>query len=418
MTEQLKSAEDVQIDFDHHSKEYADNWREISDGNLAKCPVAHTPAYGGYWLLSTYEHVSAAARDDHTFSSFHDVTGDLNDYEGIIIPPSPVLQVPIELDPPEFTAYRKLLNPMFSPKQAASLEDEVKEMARLQMDKFCASGEGDLVNDFGSPVPATLTMRMLGLPVDDGDRYAEAVHKITYLTPESEGYSEVLEEFFGLVAQLYDLISVRREEPEDDILSRLVASEIDGVPLDDEQITSICTLIIAGGVDTTTSLFAEVIAWLDENHDERDRLIAEPDLMPKAIEEFLRFFSPTQMLARTATKDVEVGQCLIPEGDRVMLSWAAANRDPEIFDEPEKVVLDRSPNRHTTFGLGAHRCLGSNLARMELKILLTEVLTRIPDYKINREKAERYPSVGVVNGWISLPATFTPAGPSDSSRDA
>lgn len=414
----MSTAGRVEIDFDHHSKDYADRWREISDENIAKCPVAHTSAHGGFWLLSDYDKVSSAARDDATFSSYHDVTGDTNDYEGIVIPPSPILQVPIELDPPEFTDYRRLLNPLFSPAVAAALESEVRKLAAEAMDRFCESGHGDLVNDFGSPVPSVITMKMLGLPAEDGERYADAIHKVTYMTPDADGYSDVLQDFFELLTELAELIVVRRAEPQDDIISKLTQAEINGALLDDEQISSVCTLVIAGGVDTTTSLFAETLVWLEQNPDAKRRLIDEPELMPQAIEEFLRFFTPQQMLARTATCDVVIGDAEIKEGERVMLSWAAANRDPEIFEDPQELILDRSPNRHTTFGLGAHRCLGSNLARMQLRVLLNEVLTRIPDYAVDHETAKPYPSIGVVNGWIALPSTFTPSPRTGSTTES
>lgn len=404
----------VEIDFDHHSPEYAQRWREISDENISRCPVAHTAAHGGYWLLSDHKSVGDAARDDTTFSSFHDVTGDVNDYEGIVIPPSPVLQVPIELDPPEATAYRRILNPLFSPARSRAYEPAIRSITTACLDRICEKGEGDLVLDLGGPVPTLLTMQMLGLPLKHGERYADTIHKITYMTPAVEGYGDVLKTFFELVTGLVESIPLRRANPGDDLISTLVAAEIDGKPLNDEQVTSVCTLVIAGGVDTTTSLFADTLVWLDEHPEQRQRLIDDPSLIPTATEEFLRYFTPQQLLARTATRDVEVGGQLIREGERVMLSWAAANRDPSVFESPAEVRLDRAPNRHTTFGLGQHRCLGSNLARVEFAVMLSELLRRMPDFRIARDRAEPYPSIGVVNGWISLPSQFTPSTPEGS----
>jgi cytochrome P450 len=406
--------EAVEIDFDHHSPEYAKRWREISDQNLSRCPVAHTSAHGGFWVLSDHRTVGDAARDDATFSSFHDVTGDVNNYEGIVIPPSPILQVPIELDPPESTGFRKILNPLFSPARSRAYEPVIRSITTACLDRICEAGEGDLVLDLGGPVPTLLTMQMLGLPLEHGAKFADAVHKITYMTPSSEGYGDVLQSFFGLVAELVESIPERRANPGDDLISQLVLAEIDGEPLTDEQITSVCTLVIAGGVDTTTSLFAEALVWLDQHPDQRQRLIDEPELLPTATEEFLRYFTPQQLLARTATRDVEVGGQIIREGERVMLSWAAANRDPAVFEAPDEVRLDRTPNRHTTFGLGLHRCLGSNLARIEFGVMLSELLRRMPDFRIDHDRAEPYPSIGVVNGWISLPSRFTPSAPEGS----
>jgi cytochrome P450 len=404
----------VEIDFDHHSPDYARRWREISDRNLAQCPVAHTEAHGGFWLLSDYESVRDAARDDASFSSFHDVTGEGNGYQGIVIPPSPILQIPIELDPPEFTEYRQVLNPLFSPRASRRWEPDIRAITTACIDRFCASGEGDLIEQLGSPVPAVLTMKMLGLPLSDWERYSRNMHEITYLMADPEAFQPVVETFMGLIGEVVQTIGARRKEPRDDLISALVQAEINGAPISDEQVTSICTLIIAGGVDTTTSLFATTLDWLDRHPDARRRLIDEPELLPTATEEFLRYFCPQQMLARTATRDIEVGGQLIGEGERVMLSWAAANRDATAFEDPDEVRLDRSPNRHTTFGLGLHRCLGSNIARLEFGIMLSELLRRLPDFRIDRDHAEPYPSIGVVNGWIRMPAHFTPS-PSECS---
>jgi cytochrome P450 len=170
-------------------------------------------------------------------------------------------------------------------------------------------------------------------------------------------------------------------------------------------------LVIFGGVDTTTGLIGSALEWLARHPEERDRLREHPGLIPRATEEFLRYFSPVQALARTATRDCVVGGRQVRAGERLLLSWASANFDEDAFDRPDEVVLDRSPNRHQAFGVGIHRCLGSNYARVEFAVVLEEVLRRLPDYAIDGTAARRYPSIAVVNGWVTLPATFTPGTP-------
>ena len=204
------------------------------------------------------------------------------------------------------------------------------------------------------------------------------------------------------------MIAARGREPRDDLITHLVESEIDGAPIPDDEIVEMCNLVLGGGVDTTTALLGHAFHYLDEHPEVRPRLLEDSSFMSTAIEEWLRYFSPTQALARTATRDVEVGGQLVKEGERVLVCWAAANHDPESFDRHDEIVLDRFPNRHAAFGLGAHRCLGSNVTRAETAIVLEEVLRRVPDYRLVPGAAVRYDDIGVVNGWAGMPATFTP----------
>jgi cytochrome P450 len=249
---------------------------------------------------------------------------------------------------------------------------------------------------------------VLGLPLDEWKKYAEPMHTNIYAVPGTPLHDEAIEGLTWVIQRLYGLVAERRSKPEDDLLSELVAARIDGQPLSDDDIVNIAFLIIAGGFDTTTSMIANVLLYLHHNHDARTQLRENPDQIPTAIEEFLRYFTPTQALARTVTRDTELGGQNLRAGDRVLMCWAGANHDPAVFENPDDIVLDRFPNRHTTFGLGIHRCLGSNFARAELALMLEEVLRRLPDWEINEDEAERYQTIGVVNGWIKMPATFTP----------
>jgi cytochrome P450 len=288
------------------------------------------------------------------------------------------------------------------------MEPTVRVIAHALVDRFIEQGRADLVLDLANPLPAIITMKLLGLPLADWETYATAMHKVLYTRPDTEEFAELSRQYSDLARAVFVTVAERRAVPTDDLLSCLATTEIRGERLDDERIGNIVHLVIAGGVDTTTALTANALLYLAEHPEERARLVAEPDRRALAAEEFLRFFSPIQALARTVTADTELGGQQLRAGDRVLVCWAGANHDPAQFAQPDEVVLDRFPNRHTAFGLGLHRCVGSNLARSEFKVMLDVVLDRLADYQIDVEAVAPYPSIGVVNGYIRVPATFTP----------
>jgi cytochrome P450 len=393
------------IDFDHHSAEYAQHWREINAHNRQHCPVAFTASHGGFWQLSRYDDVAAVARDDAGFSSWYPNPD--GTHHGATIPTGPMRQVPIEMDPPEFGAYRKLLNPTFSPATAARWEPYIRNVTTFCIDRFIESGECDLVNDLANPVPSIFTMELLGMPKHNWRGFSDATHAMVHHAPDSAEFAAALSELGALMGLVFEIVAQRRTIPTDDLISTLVTARIDGEVLSDERISQIITLVIMGGVDTTGSLLSSVLHWLSENPEVRHQLRQQPDLMPRAIEEFLRFFAPVQTLGRTATTDCVIGGQHLAAGERVSLSWSSANFDDTVFDNPEQLQLDRFPNRHQTFGVGLHRCLGSNFARTEFKVMLEEVLRRLPDFTVGAG-AQRYSTIAIVNGWVNLPATFTP----------
>ncbi|BBZ70651.1 cytochrome P450 [Mycobacterium paraseoulense] len=392
-------------DFDHHSPEYAENSRSINASLRAQCPVAHTDAHGGFYVISRYEDVVAAAKDDETFASGHEVNG--IGPLGVTIPPSPVPMFPIEMDAPDYLPYRRLLNPLFSPAASKAWEPRVEKWIDICLDQVIETGSFDIVDDLANPVPSLFTCEFLGLPVEHWRDYAEVQHEIIYTPPEEQ--EQVLVRYLEVIGRVFGMITERRAKPEKDgLISTLVTTEIDGEPVPDEMVLSMVNLVMAGGFDTTTAVTANALIYLADNPQARQQLIDNPDMIPQACEEFLRYFTPQQGLARTVTKPVTVGEVELKPNDRVLLSWASANQDESAFDNPDEVVLDRFPNRHTTFGIGIHRCLGSHIARIELATMVRRVLARMPDYKVNHDGARRYPSIGVINGWINVPATFTP----------
>ena len=205
-----------------------------------------------------------------------------------------------------------------------------------------------------------------------------------------------------------EAIAERRREPRDDVISILLEAEVDGQPITDDAVYSIVELLISGGVGTTASLVSQTLVHLYRHPDQRTRLAEHPELLDRAVEEFLRVFSPTQALARTVTHDVDFHGCPMKKGDRVLLAWSSANRDPGQFERPDEVDLDRWPNRHTAFGMGIHRCAGAHIGRAIARELIRQVITRMPDYVVDLDGLEAYPHQGVNAGFQRIPTTFTP----------
>ncbi|MFD0971429.1 cytochrome P450 [Plantactinospora endophytica] len=399
------------IDFDHHSPEYRANWRAISDDHLARCPVGRTDAYGGFWVVSDHASLSQVMRDDATFSSGRNTEDPSDPRQGIVIPPNPIRQLPLELDPPEYTPYRRLLNPYFSPTAAREAQPFPEQAVDALLDRVCASGRMDLVLDFGNPLPAMATMKLIGLPLDDWHVYAEPMHRVAATPPSAPDYLHNVQIMGQLGGAIAAQVPRLRDEPGEGLLSGLAKATVDGRPLPDEEVVTIALLVIQGGVHTTTALFAHTMLWLAEHPEQRKRLAADPALWEHATEEFVRVFPPAMGFARTVTRDVVVGGQQMRAGDRVMMSFAAANRDPAVFPDPDEVRLDRSPNRHTSFGVGIHRCIGLNHARAWFPLMVRRVFERMPDLVVDRDDAEQNESVGVINGFVTLPATFTPSEP-------
>ncbi len=390
--------------FDHHSPDYAENSRSINAKLRAQCPVAHTDAHGGFWVISRYDEVVAAAKNDETFASGHTVNG--ISPLGVTIPSSPVPMFPIEMDAPDYLPYRKLLNPFFSPAVSKTWEPRVARWVDVCLDQVVEKGSFDIVDDLANPVPSLFTCEFLGLPIENWRDYGEVQHEIIYTPPEQQG--SVLQRYLEVLGRVYAIIEETRKSPGEGLIGELVTAEIDGQPVPTDMVFSMVNLVMAGGFDTTTAVTANALIYLADNPQARQQLIDNPDMIPQACEEFLRYFTPQQGLARTVTKPVTVNDVELQTNDRVLLSWASANQDETVFDNPDEVIMDRFPNRHTTFGIGIHRCIGSHIARIELSTMVSRVLARMPDYRIDHQAAKRYPTIGIINGWINVPATFTP----------
>ena len=353
----------------------AATWREVRSGG---CPVAHTDKWGGSYLLARYDDIREAARDAERFSSRAvEVAGPLEAAGGLFLPP-------LTSDPPDHKPHRDVLMPFFMPKRTAAYEDFIRAEARGLAEKIAAAGTGDAVSDYAQHLTLAVLTRMLGVP--PGGRFAEWMVRMIRVGPRDQAVrAEAVREILGyLEAQLTDRI----EHPTngDDLLSYLVDAEVDGVALSRKQKLGSAFLVLIAGADTTWSAIGASIWHLATHSGDRKRILADPKLMDTAAEEFLRAYAPVTV-GRIVTEDTDLHGCPVAHGQRVILPFGAANRDPEVFDQPDDVVIDRRRNRHLTFGTGAHRCLGSNLARLELRIALQEWLRVMPHFRLTNPDA-------------------------------
>jgi cytochrome P450 len=389
------------IDLDHHSSEFREDpygaFRRMRDSG---CPVAYTNAHGGFWAMVDYAPVFDATRDDDLFSSC----------PAVGIPPNPVSIpiLPIETDPPETRELRQVTLRQFSPASAERLRPVATEITTELIDAFIDRGECDIVGELTTPMPARLILRLLAF---DESRYREwvswvhsTVHDRTH-DPEKAAAAGM-----EMFAEIGKHIEQRRSGGlGDDLFSDIMRGTLNDKPLDDVQITMYGFLMMLGGMDTTSGLTGNVLLRLCDDDGLRRQLLAEPELINHGTEEFLRLFTPTMGLARTVTADAEFHGHQLRAGDRAILMWAAANRDPAVFDEPDKVDLRRANARkHMAFGVGIHRCLGSHFARMMFQVMLGQILERLPDFAL-AGRPERFEDAGDVYAVRTLPIKFTPA---------
>ncbi|ELP46119.1 hypothetical protein D522_12806 [Mycobacterium avium subsp. paratuberculosis S5] len=262
--------------------------------------------------------------------------------------------------------------------------------------------------DYASPVPAILTMKLMGLPYDNWHLYANLFHSVMAVSQDSDEYAAAIAKVPAMMQEVLDYAATRRAKPEEDLTSFLIRFEFDGHRLTDEQLLNILWNLIGGGVDTTTSQTALTLLHLGTHPDLRQQLIDHPELYRTATDEFLRYFSVNQTLSRTVTHDVVLAGQRLRKNDRVVISWLSANHDENEFHRPDEIILDRAPNRHVAFGLGPHRCIGSHLARLMSEVMVRAVLVRIPDYQVDVDNVHQYLGNPSMTGLGQLPVTFAP----------
>jgi hypothetical protein len=396
---------DWATDFDHTDPVWVNNPFPIWDTLRQTCPVAHSDRYGGTWLPITHEHVSAIAYDTDNFTSRAVVVSEAR--PGPLDLPAPIgLAPPITSDPPFHAMARRILLPAFAPRKIEALEPFTRDLCNELLDQLAGKDLVDAAIDYAQHIPLRVIAKMLGFPAEDADYFRHVIHLVLEegITLGEQDDERLVEEQ-DIDAYFDRQIADHVANPRDDLTTFLLEAELDGNKLMHEHVRGTMLLILVAGIDTTWSAIGSSLWHLARNPDDRRRLVREPELMPFAIEEMLRAYAPVTM-ARMVAKDVEVGGCPMKEGDWVLLPFPAANRDPKFFDRADEVIIDREENRHAAFGLGIHRCLGSNLARMELRVAVEEWVKRFPDFEladIAGEPAQVTWAAGQVRGPRSIP---------------
>jgi cytochrome P450 len=386
-------------DFDVLDESYVQNpfprWDELRQ----VCPIAHTDRRGGAWLPTAYADVTTMAKDiDHFSSANTSVIDSVDEAE------TPILTYglpPITSDPPLHTWTRRLLLPWFSHTRVESYEPMTRSLCGSLVDAHVDAGRADAAADYAQQIPVRVIGSILGVPEELADTFTGWVRDALEFADDAE---RVERGMFGIGYYLWDRINERRDADGDDLLTYLLHAEVDGGSVDDMIVLGMAILTMIAGIDTTWSAIGSSLWHLATNDQDRERLVAEPALMDTAVEELLRAYSPVTM-ARVVTEDVEFNGCPMKQGDKLLLNFPAANRDPAVFDRADEVLLDRQENRHVAFGSGIHRCAGSNLARMELRVALEEWLARVPVFHL-AEGAEVLWAGGQVRGPRQLEVVF------------
>ena len=314
-----------------------------------------------------------------------------------------------EIDGPEHADLRRVLNPHMTTRVIERQRPRMEAVSAWFLDQITEAGAADLVLDYATPVPAVLTLELMGMESSNWKHYADFFHATSSYESSDPRFRSAVARRDDMWAELAGFAAFRRDNPADDVTTALVTAVIDGRPLTDDEITGIMWNLVAGGLDTTTSLVSWGLHYLGTHPGDRARLITDPGLIGGAVEEFLRFYSPSETLTRTATRDVELGGRQIRRGDVVFISWVSANHDPSVFEGAGEVRIDRAVNKHLAFGLGGHRCIGSSIARIESELMLGDVLQRIGDYQIDTDGFKPYPGNLLMTGVVSMPVTFTPS---------
>jgi cytochrome P450 len=371
-------------------------------------PVFHAPPPFDMWMIFDYEGAKRALNDHEAFSS---------------CVPAPKNWF-VFLDPPQHTKLRALIAKAFTPKSIADLEPRIRTLSGDYLNKVIARGEMDVAADLSVPLPIIVIAQMIGIPAVDWARFkhwSDVILKLSYTMRGMEGdkdASTAISEFAAVTeemdAYLAEMIEQRQDAPKDDLLSRLMEAEVDGERLTQAQILGFFQLLVVGGQETTTNLINNAVLCFIENPDQLARLRGMPDLLPSAIEEVLRYRSPFQWLMRTPRRDLEMHGQTIPAGQLVLAMVGSANRDPKQFRDAHKFDITRNPNPHIAFGHGIHSCLGAALARMESRIVLSELLVRLKTFELASEEPWQPRKALHVHAPTHLPIRFEPGAPTAS----
>jgi cytochrome P450 len=391
---------DWATDFDHTDPQWVANPFPIWEELRTRCPVAHSDRYGGTWLPVRHDDVTAIAYDTEHFTSRSVVVSEVR--PGPDDPPPPIgLAPPITSDPPFHKMARRLLLPAFSAKRIAQLEPFTRELCARLLDATAGKPEFDAAVEYAQHIPLRVIVRMLGFPQEDADVFRRFIRMVLEDVDISAEERQAQAEEGELEAYMDARIAEHQARPQDDLTSFLLDAELEGNKLDPDHVRGTMVLLMIAGIDTTWSAIGASLWHLAQQPRDRQRLARDPESIDTAVEELLRAYAPVTM-ARLVAKDFEFDGCPMKEGDWVLLPFPAANRDPDAFPDADEVHLDRAENRHAAFGLGMHRCLGSHLARMELRIALEEWIKRYPDFELADPDRVTW-SAGQVRGPRTVP---------------
>jgi cytochrome P450 len=391
------------MSFDHHDPRFVRDPESVVGPIREEHPLIHSDRYGGFWLLTRFDDVTAAANDHESFTSAVPGT--------TLIPPTqprttPLL--PLELDPPEHTRYRALVNPVFAKPRLDALRPDLEALATRLLEPLARKGGGDVMAEFAYPMSLGSLARLMDLPAEDEHRWFDWVERMysNALLDDADHAAAARE----AEAYIGERIAERRREPRDDFLGMLLEAEVDGNRLTDLEVRQFGMLMLLAGYETTSGAMGMSLLHLAEHPELRAQLFRDVDgLKQTAVNELLRVVSPVQVFGRNAAHDIELHGETIPAGDVVLLGYGAANRDPRVFEEPERCLLDRHPNRHVAFGFGRHLCLGANLARLELTIMIERFAEMLPDFRVDPERPPTWKPRGDVRALASLDLVVAPS---------
>ena len=398
--------QDWASDYDIFDPDYVRDPAPVWDDLRERCPIAHTTRWGGSWLPTRYEDLQQMVKMVPALSS----------RSSVVVPPPPELREilvaeakkygsespPITADPPEHMPFRRLILPFFSPHAVEGQIPYTRALCNSLIDGFIETGRADAAADYAQQITPRVIAHVIGIDPARADDFVDWVRGLLEFgqtQPEMRiKYRGVIRDFFQ------EMVTERRANPGDDSISTLIRAEVDGKKLDDYKIVGVCVLLLVAGIDTTWSSISSSLLHFATHPEDQARLRAEPELLPMAVEELLRFYSPVTM-ARKVTEPVEMDGVEMVPGDRVLLNFPGANRDPAAFDRPDEVQLDRKRNRHIAFGVGIHRCAGSNLARMEMQVALRVWFDRIGAFTLADPDAVTWAG-GQVRGPRTVPVRF------------
>jgi cytochrome P450 len=361
-------------DFDHCSVEQVTNpfpmWKALRDHE----PVARSERHGGFYVLTRYTDVRLAAQDTETFSSAGVGTG---------IPPQPFTLIPIDTDPPDQHDYRTIINPAFTAAAVAADEKRIRSVVVSLIEPLTRLDEFEVVSLLARPFPPMVTLSFLGFPDDVREAMTRAIDDLTHLRGLEQ--ERIAEASAAVLHAITVTLEARRADPSShrgDLLDTMLRADFQGRPLTDLELTQLLLTLLFGAIETTATALAGSLLYLATHRDVQQRLRGQRPIPHTAVEELIRWVSPLQALARTVTKDTEIGGCPLRQGDRVLLHWAAANQDERVFPDPAVVDLERRPNKHVAFGFGPHHCVGAHLGRLMLRVGLEEFLSRVGPFTV------------------------------------